>query len=245
MEPSNHATQLEAARSLVIALENNDDELAEQHLLTLTQSQESELFQEVGKLTRELHDSLSNFDIDARLVDLTENEMPDTRDRLNFVIKTTEEAAHKTLGFIDQTLPLASDLKQTAEKIDESWHRFRIKEMNADEFRLLSREIEAYLPIVKQHAVEIHANLSEMILAQGFQDITGQVIRQVIDLVGEVEGNLVQLVKVAGKHINDKPKDDKKVDPIKAEGPQINAEDNPDVLNNQDEVDDLLSSLGF
>jgi chemotaxis protein CheZ len=244
MDNSNQA-QLEAARALVTALENNNEQQAEQQLLILTQSQESDLFQEVGKLTRELHDALNNFDVDARLVDLTENEMPDTRDRLNFVIKTTEDAAHKTLGFIDQTLPLASGLKQTAEKIDESWHRFRMKDMNADEFRSLSKDIENYLPKVKQHSEQIHANLSEMILAQGFQDITGQVIRQVIDLVGEVESNLVQLVKVAGKHIDNNTKDNKKVDPIKAEGPQINAEDNPDVLNNQDEVDDLLSSLGF
>ncbi len=237
--------QLEAARTLVSALESNNEHQVKEQLLVLTQSQESDLFQEVGKLTRELHDSLNNFDVDARLIDLTENDMPDTRERLNFVIKTTEDAAHKTLGFIDQTLPLASDLKQTAEKIDESWHRFRMKEMNADEFRSLSKDIETYLPKVKQHSEQIHVNLSEMILAQGFQDITGQVIRQVIDLVGEVESNLVQLVKVAGKHIDNKTTDNKKVDPVKAEGPQINAEDNPDVLNNQDEVDDLLSSLGF
>ncbi|PHS26621.1 MAG: chemotaxis protein CheZ [Methylophaga sp.] len=242
---NNTQVQLEAARALVTALESNNEQQAEQQLIILTQSQESDLFQEVGKLTRELHDALNNFDVDARLVDLTENEMPNTRDRLNFVIKTTEDAAHKTLGFIDQTLPLTADLKQTAEKIDESWHRFRMKEMNADEFRLLSKDIEAYLPIVKQHSEQIHANLSAMILTQGFQDITGQVIRQVIDLVGEVENNLVQLVKVAGKHIDNKTKDNKPVDPIKAEGPQINAKDNPDVLNNQDEVDDLLSSLGF
>jgi chemotaxis protein CheZ len=242
---NSNQVQLEAARALVLALESNNEQQAEQQLLILTQSQESDLFQEVGKLTRELHDALNSFDVDARLVNLTENEMPDTRERLNFVIKTTEDAAHKTLGFIDQTLPLASDLKQTAAKIDESWHRFRMKEMSADEFQSLGNEIEAYLPIVKQHSEQIHANLSEMILAQGFQDITGQVIRQVIDLVGEVESNLVQLVKVAGKHIDNKTKKSKQVDPIKAEGPQINAEDNPDILNNQDEVDDLLSSLGF
>ncbi|PHS33523.1 MAG: chemotaxis protein CheZ [Methylophaga sp.] len=244
MDNSNQI-QLEAARALVSALENNNEQQVDQQLLILTQSQESDLFQEVGKLTRELHDALNNFDVDARLIDLTKNDMPNTRDRLNFVIETTEEAAHKTLGFIDQTLPLTSELKQTAIKIDESWHRFRMKEISADEFQLLENEIEAYFPLVKQHSEQIHANLSEIILTQGFQDITGQVIRQVIDLVGEVEANLVQLVKVAGKHIDKKTTENKKVDPIKAEGPQINEEDNPDVLNNQDEVDDLLSSLGF
>ncbi|WP_438969989.1 protein phosphatase CheZ [Methylophaga sp.] len=244
MASDNKELQLEAARALVTALETNDDQAATQQLTALTQSHENELFQEVGKLTRELHEALNNFNIDSRLVDMAQNDMPNTRDRLNYVITTTEDAAHKTLGYIDNTLPLAQELRETAEKIDESWQRFRNKEMSADEFRILVKEIEAYLPTVKQHADQVYMNLSEMTLAQGFQDITGQVIRQVIDLVEEVESNLVQLVKVAGKHQKPEAKQEK-IDPIKAEGPQINAQDNPNVVNNQDDVDDLLSSLGF
>tara|TARA_R110002050_G_scaffold9504_1_gene33329 strand:- start:486045 stop:486779 length:735 start_codon:yes stop_codon:yes gene_type:complete len=244
MDSSTKTAQLSAARALVSALEAGNEALTQQQLSLLAQTQESELFHQVGKLTRELHESLNSFNLDSRLIDLAENDIPNTRDRLNYVIKTTEEAAHKTLGFIDETLPLASSLKETAEKIDESWHRFRMREMNAAEFRELSKEIEAYLPLVKQHSDQIHLNLTDMMMAQGFQDLTGQVIRQVISLVGEVENNLVQLVKVSGKHLEYK-KEDKIVDPIKAEGPQINATNNPNVVNNQDEVDDLLSSLGF
>ncbi|MCX4192954.1 protein phosphatase CheZ [Methylophaga sp. OBS1] len=244
MASRNETTQLDAARALVTALENNDDKAVNQQLALLTESHESQLFQEVGKLTRELHEALNNFNVDSRLIDLTENDIPNTRDRLNYVITTTEEAAHKTLSHIDETLPLAQELRQTAEKIDESWQRFRNKEMTADEFRQLVKEIEAYLPTVKGHADQVHANLSEMMLAQGFQDLTGQVIRQVINLVEEVEDNLVQLVKVAGKH-QQETKQKKETDPIKAEGPQINAKDNPNVVNDQDDVDDLLSSLGF
>lgn len=244
MASHNKQLQLDAAHALINALEANDDTEANKQLTLLTQSHENELFQEVGKLTRELHEALNNFNIDSRLVDMAQNDMPNTRDRLNYVITTTEDAAHKTLGYIDNTLPLAQELRETAEKIDESWQRFRNKEMSADEFRILVKEIEAYLPTVKQHADQVHANLSEMTLAQGFQDITGQVIRQVIALVEEVESNLVQLVKVAGKQQTTETKKEK-TDPIKAEGPQINAQDNPNVVNNQDDVDDLLSSLGF
>ena len=244
MASMNKDIQLDAARALVTALENNDDTTAGKQLAILTQSHESQLFKDVGKLTRELHEALNNFNIDSRLVDLAQNDIPNTRDRLNFVITTTEEAAHKTLSHIDKTMPLAQELRETAEKIDESWLRFRKKEMNADEFRHLVKEIEAYLPTVKQHADQVHANLSEMTLAQGFQDLTGQVIRQVISLVEEVEASLVQLVKVAGKH-QQNVTTKKEIDPIKAEGPQINAQDNPNVVNNQDDVDDLLSSLGF
>lgn len=243
MEALNKTEQLEAARALINAIEEDDDDRIKTELMALTNARESALFQQIGKLTRELHEALNNFKVDARLVDLTQNDMPDTRDRLNYVIQTTEEAAHKTLGYIDKTLPLANELKQTAAKLSESWQRFRNREMSATEFRDLSWEIEAYLPVVNMHAGEIHNNLSEMTLAQGFQDLTGQVLRQVIGLVEEVENNLVKLVKVAGQ--NQQSGETKVVDPLKAEGPQINAKNKPNVVNNQDDVDDLLSSLGF
>jgi chemotaxis protein CheZ len=236
---------LDTARALVSAIEAGDEAETQTQLTAITQIQQNDLFHEVGKLTRELLDALNNFNVDSRLVDLTEKDMPDTRDRLNFVIETTEEAAHKTLGYIDETLPLATELKKTADDIEQRWHRFRMREMNAEEFRALSKEIEAYLPSVKSNTELIHKNLSEMTIAQGFQDITGQVIRQVITLVEEVEDNLVRLVKIAGTELKDVKKDDVVVDPIKAEGPQINAKDKANVVNDQDEVDDLLSSLGF
>ncbi|MBN46007.1 MULTISPECIES: protein phosphatase CheZ [unclassified Methylophaga] len=243
MDALNKAEQLKAAQALIEAIEQEDDSRIKTELMALTNARESELFQHIGKLTRELHEALNNFKVDARLVDLTHIDMPDTRDRLNYVIETTEEAAHKTLGYIDKTLPLANELKQTAAKLNESWQRFRNREMSATEFRDLSREIEAYLPVVNTHAGEIHNNLSEMTLAQGFQDLTGQVLRQVIGLVEEVENNLVKLVKVAGQ--TQQSGETKVVDPLKAEGPQINAKNKPNVVNSQDDVDDLLSSLGF
>jgi len=243
MEALNKTEQLEAARALINAIEQDDEDRIKTELMALTNARESALFQQIGKLTRELHEALNNFKVDARLVDLTHNAMPDTRDRLNYVIQTTEEAAHKTLGYIDKTLPLANELKQSAAMLNESWQRFRNREMSATEFRDLSREIEAYLPVVTMHAGEIHNNLSEMTLAQGFQDLTGQVLRQVIGLVEEVETNLVKLVKVAGQ--SQQTGETNIVDPLKAEGPQINAKNKPNVVNNQDDVDDLLSSLGF
>ncbi len=243
MTTQDNAILLTAARALVTALESGDEEQTQTQLALLTQTQQNSLFLEVGKLTRDLHEAMNDFSVGS-LVDLTEKEMPNTRERLNFVIETTEEAAHKTLGLIDETLPLATELKQTADNIEKSWHRFRMKEMSVEEFRVLSKEIETYLPSVKSHTEQIHSNLSDMTLAQGFQDITGQVIRQVITLVEEVETNLVRLVKIAGTEQVEVKKDDVDVDPIKAEGPQIN-KNKPNVVSNQDEVDDLLSSLGF
>ena len=100
----------------------------------------------------------------------------------------------------------------------------------------------------KQHAETIQANLSEITLAQGYQDLTGQVIRQVTDLVEEVETNLVDLIKMVSEHQplkQNTASTTKAVDPLKAEGPQMNATDKTNVVATQDDVDDLLSSLGF
>jgi chemotaxis protein CheZ len=116
MSSLNKEIQLDAANALIDALEADDDNEVQKQIAILAQSHESDLFKEVGKLTRELHDALNNFQVDSRLVSLTENDIPNTRERLTFVIETTEEAAHKTLGYIDNTLPLAQELKNTAEK---------------------------------------------------------------------------------------------------------------------------------
>lgn len=168
MDSSQKAQQLKAARSLVTALEADEEKQAQIQLGILAQSQESDLFHQVGKLTRKLHEALSNFNIDSRLIDLAEKEIPNTRERLNYVITTTEEAAHKTLSFIDQSMPLTSKLKQITEKFDSSWHRFRMEQHSTDEFSVFKKEIESYIPKVKQHSDQIHNNLSEMMLVQEF-----------------------------------------------------------------------------
>lgn len=88
-------------------------------------------------------------------------------------------------------------------------------------------------------------------MAQDYQDLTGQIIRRVIALVEEVEGNLVQLVRISGQRIVDDPqRSERKQSEAsermqKGEGPSIPGGDNEGVVSGQDEVDDLLSSLGF
>jgi chemotaxis protein CheZ len=114
--------------------------------------------------------------------------------------------------------------------------------MNADEFRQMSKRIERFLETVEEDAKHLHKGLSDVMMAQDFQDITGQIIRQVIELVQDMEEGLVKVIKSVGiAHVEE----DDHVREVVAEGPQVNQEDNPDVMSGQDDVDDLLSSLGF
>jgi chemotaxis protein CheZ len=160
----------------------------------------------------------------------------------------TEDSAHKTLNAVDQSLPIAEELQQRATELHDKWSRFRQKNMVLDEFRALVPEIDSFLELTTHHAGTLNANLSEVMMAQGFQDLTGQIIRRVINLVTEVEDNLVHLVRISGQHFMDTApeSEDEEKDMSKGYGPQVPGVDaGTEVVNSQDDVDELLSSLGF
>lgn len=235
-------TRIDMARLLVKHLEEGNNVDAEYVLDTLKCQHEFSLFQEIGKITRQLHDALGTCQEDSRIADMTEREIPDARERLNFVIDKTEESAHRTLNAVDVAFPLSADLVASANEMNEEWMRFTRREMNADEFRALSKKIGEFLHAVDSSANTIHQSLSEVMMAQDFQDLTGQIIRQVIELVQELEDRLVKVIKCSTRR-NIEP--EKGSSDTSASGPQINKKDDPNVLSGQDEVDGLLSSLGF
>lgn len=234
--------RLSLAKSLVTNLEQGNTSDVDQILKSLLNQHESMLFQEVGKLTRQLHDALETFREDDRITHLAENRIPDARERLNYVIDKTEESAHRTLAAVEEALPIASDLEANGIAMHEEWTRFTRREMNIDEFKEMSKRIDSFLASVEADAKQLNRGLSDIMMAQDYQDLTGQIIRQVISLVQDLEENLVSVIKKSGRIANtieEKTKD------ITAEGPQINKDDNPDIMSGQDDVDDLLSSLGF
>lgn len=233
--------RLSLAKSLVTNLEQGNTEEVDQLIGNLANQHESALFQEVGKLTRQLHDSLAIFGDDDRFPDLAENRIPNARERLNFVIEKTEESAHRTLNAVEEALPIAHDMEENGSTMRKDWAKFTRREMDAEEFRQMSKRIESFLETVEADAKLLNKGLSDIMMAQDFQDITGQIIRQVIELVHDMEESLVTVIRNTGTKTSSK---DNAKD-IVAEGPQVNQEDNPDVMSGQDDVDDLLSSLGF
>lgn len=237
--------RLKLARSLVGYLEAGNDDGAVAVIAELAGFRDSLLFQEVGRLTRELHDSINSFVMDAQLADLATTEMPNAAERLRYVIATTEEAANTTLGAVEESLPLADSLRNDALHLGGQWAKFNSRQLTVDDFRALSSELSTFLDATQANTVELHNKLSEVLMAQGYQDITGQVIRKVIDLVNDVEGKLVELVRLSGNRA--KPEGENKVaskDTV-AQGPVVPGVDKGDMVNDQDDVDDLLSSLGF
>jgi chemotaxis protein CheZ len=236
----------EMAQDMLAALDEGDSERVDHILEQMAAAGESELFQELGKLTRELHDSLAGFQLDSRIADLAENDIPDAKERLNYVVTMTEQAAHRTLSAVEESLPVTESLESQLSTLSDSWQIFRKKEMSSDDFRSLCLDLDAFFDQAGGQMKTIHSNLSDVLMAQDYQDITGQIIRRVIGLVQEVEGNLVGLVRITGQKFSaNVEKKEEEDDKIKAVGPAVPGVDTSDVVSNQDDVDDLLSSLGF
>jgi len=205
------------------------------------------IFEQIGELTRELHEALLSFNDDTRLVDIAGEDLPDAKNRLNYVIEMTDKAANTTMDAVDYCLPIADKLITDLEVITPNWEGLMTRNLELGDFKTLCHSIDDLFTHSKGSAVDLRNKLTEILMAQEFQDLTGQMINKVIDLVQEVESKLVVILKVCSKknEITESTNKDKKQKNIEAEGPIMDAESRSDVVNGQDDVDDLLSSLGF
>lgn len=245
---------LEQARQLVEYLENGEQEKADKLILDAASKEQSELFAEVGKLTRQLHEALKNFDLDTRLTDLTTEAIPDAKQRLNYVMEMTESAANKTMDAVEASLPIAQQLADEIATIKPTWDRLMNREIELGEFKTLCHSLDKFMNNSHTKTDELQGLMTNVLMAQDYQDLTGQVIRRVIELVREVEDSLINLLTVFGSQDDGQIKQEKQaIDKAPAqsdtlagpEGPIIDKESRDDVVSGQDEVDDLLSSLGF
>lgn len=238
---------LKDAKALVTLIEQGDNQGAQELLDSVTGQGSVELFAEVGKLTRQLHDSLNNFQLDARIANMANEDIPDAQTRLMYVIEATEEAANKTMDLVDNCMPIAENLHSGIVSILPDWKKLMTRQLQLGEFNELCHQLDDFLEKGSVDAEKLTGLLTEVLIAQGYQDLTGQVIRRVIELVKEVEDNLVYMLTMfGGAETNEKTNSSiQQADSIKAEGPILDAASREDVASDQDDVDDLLSSLGF
>ncbi|MFV8833622.1 protein phosphatase CheZ [Aquisalimonas sp.] len=240
------------ARELLSCIEAGDEEAVGKALDELTRLRETELFREIGKLTRELHEALKSFRLDGRLSDIAVSEIPDAHERLNHVIELTENSAHRTLTALEESLETLSSIGSEGKVLAAEWKRFRSRQLSATQFRGLGQQLDQFFERLESEGDAIQAKLTDALMAQDYQDLTGQIIRRVMELVKEVEDGLVSLISIsAPRQAPDKATesaksaDKKKDDEKKLEGPQVPGQESESAVSGQDEVDDLLSSLGF
>jgi chemotaxis protein CheZ len=191
-----------------------------------------EVFQQIGSITRLLHDTMQQLGVMPKLQVAAEG-LPDARSRLNYIANKTADAANKVLNSVDHAkaehAAISSATRQMAQAIV------------ADPVKAVaSGAVFNFVQDVERRTAAIDSHLTDIMMAQDFHDLTGQVVAKVVTLANELEDSLIKLlVQVVP------PDQREKVDPSVLHGPVVDPTGRTDVVADQGEVDDLLASLGF
>lgn len=193
---------------------------------------------QLGQMTRTLHDTLRELGLNKAIEKATSS-IPDARDRLNYVATMTQQAAERVLTATEAAQPLVQNMEAESQRLSEQWQMLFNHQLDVEQFKMLVTQTMAFLDIVPKQSRMTYSYLMEIMMAQDFQDLTGQVIKKIIELTQSMEKQLLALL------LESAPPS------IKAEfetgllnGPVINAR-GQNVVTSQDQVDDLLESLGF
>lgn len=232
-----------AVGALVATLEAGNEQAFLATLNGLTSTRDRDLCTDLRELTVNLRFALDRFSLDSRLADIAEKEVPDARARLEHVLKLTDEAAHTTLGLVEQSGPLAERIAARAAELLPLWRSFRARSIDPRDFRLLLGSMDLFLPAARIDSEQVRSNLAEVLLAQGYQDISGQIIRGVMQLVTEIESALSELVRLSAGE----PARERRPEAVGSRGfgPAVPGVDHGRTVSGQQDVDALLSGLGM
>src|SRR5690349_13586025 len=238
--PERHRAQVEA---LLRHLEAGDAAGFRQTFETLCVDMDVGLLPELKRITATAQSALARFSAEARLDVLAGHEVPDARKRLTHVVKLTDEAAHKTMDLVDSCGPLVDEAGRGAALLLGSWDSFR--DRHAAVANLWPERAATFLERTKADADVLRGNLTQLLMAQGYQDITGQIIRSVISLVDELEQVLGKLVRIAegGEVTNIMRSLPEQPSWERGLGPQVAGLESPDAVSGQDDIDALLSAM--
>jgi len=247
---SDSPISIDQVRSLLKSLEEQDYVEANHILNDITEIRQSELFQDIGALTRELHTTLTDFQVGGSIAGMDAEKVPHARERLRYVVEMTEEAVNKTLNAVEESIPLADAVVEQANVLSGAWERFMNREMDVNEFRRLSGDISDFMSISSDNAVKMSQRLNDVMMAQSFQDLTGQVLTRVIGMVEDLEDGLVKMIKLSGVFDDQVVSGQQSVGKTVREeqlldGPMIQGVNDHNSISSQDDVDDLLASMGF
>jgi chemotaxis protein CheZ len=203
-----------------------------------------QLIDQLHDLTRNLANALDRFRLDSRLTRLAEKEVPDARERLNHVLKLTDQAAHRTLDLVEKSCPTADRIAKEAGALNAPWSRFRAGTISVADYCDLIGRVDKFLVSAQADAEDMRTNLNEVLMAQDFQDLTGQIIRGVVTLVSEVEVVLVDLAKLSGAAGSDHGPTAEEL--ARGTGPVVpGVKQGAATVDEQADIDALLSDLGM
>lgn len=199
----------------------------------------SKVINSVGQLTRKLHDTLAELGYDRHLQECAAATLPDARQRLSYVVTLTEQAASRSLGAVEIATPVQEGLAADAESLSGQWDRIFRGEGDVEQFKALAHATRDYLHAVPGRTQATRDQLHEIMMAQEFQDLTGQVLKRITELANTLETQLLTLL------VENAPSPIKKTEALGLlNGPQVGGP-STDTVSSQAQVDELLESLGF
>jgi chemotaxis protein CheZ len=224
--------------SIVTANKNGNEEKSSATTKTVVADDEDGgVFNEIGHMTRALHDSLRELGYDKNLQKAA-SDIPDARDRLNYIASMTQAAAERVLNATEAAQPIVDRIESGAKNLAGEWQKLFDNKLDENQFKQLAMNTHAYLLELPRQTRQTSAHLTEIMMAQDFQDLTGQVIKKVMDVTQNLEQQLLALL------VHHAPPS-VQLDSSLLNGPVINAAGRTDVVTSQAQVDDLLESLGF
>jgi chemotaxis protein CheZ len=238
-EVTNDSDELESLfDSIVTANKNGNEEKSSATTKTVVADDEDGgVFNEIGHMTRALHDSLRELGYDKNLQKAA-SDIPDARDRLNYIASMTQAAAERVLNATEAAQPIVDKIESGAKNLAGEWQKLFDNKLDENQFKQLAMNTHAYLLELPRQTRQTNAHLTEIMMAQDFQDLTGQVIKKVMDVTQSLEQQLLALL------VHHAPPS-VQLDTSLLNGPVINAAGRTDVVTSQAQVDDLLESLGF
>lgn len=201
-----------------------------------------DVLQRIGVITRRLHDALRELGYDKAL-ETAADSLPDARARLAYIAKLTGESANKVLNTVDLAQATQEEMSQGADALKARWRGKTAQSLANPEGEELISETREYLGSLSMSTQLTSSHLTEIMMAQDFHDLTGQVIRKVVDLAQTLEEQLLALL------LESTPPEKRArvaaLDGSSLNGPVVQPEGRSDVVTNQSQVDDMLESLGF
>ncbi len=191
-----------------------------------------EVFHQLGLITRQLHDTLTQLGVMPRLQQAADG-LPDARSRLTYIAQKTGDAANKVLNLVDMAKAEHKSISEQTRALGQAIICDPVKAVASGAVMNFVTDIEASTERIDQH-------LTDIMMAQDFHDLTGQVVAKVVALAGDLEDSLVKLLVQAAP-----PEQAQRVESSILNGPVVSYEGRTDVVADQGEVDDLLASLGF
>lgn len=199
-----------------------------------------DVYTRLGQLTRQLYDAMCQLGYGDALERVARREIPDARERLAYIAEMSEQAAVRTLNAVEKIQPIQGALESASQRLDSRWDKLYENRLSVEEFKRLSADTRDFMEEFSTRTRKTNALLLEIVVAQGFQDLTGQVIKKIFALARMMEQELLQLLVDA---IPPEKKATLGADFLN--GPVINPAGRDDVAINQAQVDELLESLGF